>query len=230
MAEPIALVLGDGLSYHTVANRNFRSFKGLLIVAHYYRHSPDVIVSIDPRSFNEKEKQGIGRCRVVIAMSHWAQRMGLRQKVPADCRRKVEWDWIDEPKLTSGFFGILWAAKQGYKEIYTAGVDLTPGYHRSLDTCRYILSETLSKLRQDGVTVYKRSSLSSLPVPIKEPPLIDLSLADKAISSSVVSPWAARQQTTDGRARTAPWQRRPRDGNGITLVSSRSRRRPFQKL
>lgn len=228
-----ALILGDGPTYHSVAHHNFRSFDGLLVVAHYYRHSPDVIVSIDPRSFNEKERLGVGKCRVVIAMSNWAQRLGLRQKVPLAYQRKVEWDWIDEPKLTSGIFGIMWAAKQGYKEIYTAGVDLTPGYHRSFDLYRHqLLSKVFSDLSKKDVVVYKRSSASSLPVQIKEPPL--LASPQKWTAAAVQLPSSAHRISGNAFGRAAPWEkRRPQEEGGeattTVVVYRRNRRRPFQR-
>lgn len=175
-------------------------------------------MTVDPRMFNEKERHGIGRCRVVVAMSHWARGLSLDRRVPIDCKRKVEWEWIDEPKLTSGVFAILWAAKQGCKQIYTVGVDLTPGYNRSLDENRYLLVRAIENLQRSGVEVYKRSAGSSLPVPIKEPPLSQ-GHPEMPMDSPVIK--------IMGR-RSAPWQKRTEEDRlNLPIRSSMRVRRPF---
>lgn len=164
-----ALVIGDGPSYHSVANYDWGSFDGLVISTHFYRHRAGAVVTIDPRGFNQKERHALGRTRLVVAMSHWANSVGLKRFVPLHLHSKVEWDWCTHPVLTSGVYAIEWAAKQGCKEIYTIGVDLTPGYHRKLDTQRGLLAKTLSGLQAKGHKIYKRSPASSLPVPVRDP-------------------------------------------------------------
>lgn len=164
-----ALVIGDGPSYHSVANYDWGSFDGLVISTHFYRHRAGAVVSIDPRSFNQKERHALGRTRLVVAMSHWANSVGLKRFVPLHLHSKIEWEWCANPVLTSGVYAIEWAAKQGYKEIYTIGVDLTPGYHRKLDTQRSLLAKTLASLQARGHKIFKRSPASSLPIPVRDP-------------------------------------------------------------
>ncbi len=164
-----ALVLGDGPSYHAVAHVNWRAFDGLVVCAHYFRHGADAVVTIDPRAFDQKERHALGRARVVVAMSHWARRMGLQRHVPRDCKGRVEWGWCERPVLTSGVYAIEWAAAQGCTEIYTLGVDLTPGYHRVLDTQRGLLGRAMAGLAARGVQVFKGHPRSTLPVPLKDP-------------------------------------------------------------
>lgn len=165
-----ALVIGDGPSYHSVANVNWGTFDGLVISTHMYRQRAGVVISIDPRGFQLKERHAIGRARLVIAMSHWGNGIGLKRFVPNRFHKDIEWDWCAQPVLTSGIYAIEWAAKQGYKEIYTIGIDLSPGYHRRLDTQRHVLAKTIANLQsKGGVRIYKRSPLSTLPVPIKDP-------------------------------------------------------------
>ena len=84
-----ALVLGDGPSYHAAANVNWRLFDGLIISTHYYRHSADVVVSIDPRMFETKERIGLGKSRVVVALSHWGNQVGLKRYVPRNTIMKL---------------------------------------------------------------------------------------------------------------------------------------------
>ena len=165
-----ALVIGDGPSYHSVANVNWGTFDGLVISTHVYRQRAGVVISIDPRGFQTKERHAIGRARLVIAMSHWGNGIGLKRFVPNRFHKDIEWAWCAQPVLTSGVYAIEWAAKQGYKEIYTIGIDLSPGYHRSLDTQRHVLAKSITNLERNGsVRIYKRSPLSTLPVPVRDP-------------------------------------------------------------
>jgi hypothetical protein len=169
MSASRALVIGDGPSYHSVANFDWGSFDGLVVSTHFYRHRAGAVVTIDPRRFEEKERHAIGKARLVVALSHWGNEIGLKRFVPRRFHKDVEWAWCTHPVLTSGVYAIEWAAQQGCKEIYTMGVDLTPGYHKRLDTQRSLLARTLSALEAKGVRVYKRSPASTLPVPVRDP-------------------------------------------------------------
>jgi hypothetical protein len=169
MSASRALIIGDGPSYHSVANFDWGSFDGLVVSTHFYRQRAGAVVTIDPRRFQEKERHAIGKGRLVVALSHWGNEIGLKRFVPRRFHKDVEWAWCTHPVLTSGVYAIEWAAQQGCKEIYTMGVDLTPGYHKRLDTQRSLLARTLSALDAKGVRVYKRSPLSTLPVPVRDP-------------------------------------------------------------
>ena len=165
-----ALVMGDGPSYQLVSGLPWARFDGELSVAtHTWRHSVTAVVSIDPRRFSEKEQKAVGRSRVVIALSKWANAINLKRHVPRDFWGQVEWGWCDEPILTSGVFAILWAAAQGATEIYTVGVDLHSGYHNTLDKSRHLLRACINDLTSQGIRVYKRCPSSTLPVPVSDP-------------------------------------------------------------
>lgn len=164
-----ALVIGDGPSYHAVSGFDWGSFDGDVIATHVPRHRAKVVISIDPRSFERKERHAIGSARLVIAMSHWGNGVGLKRFVPKCFHKHIVWAWCNNPVLTSGVYAIEWAAQQGYTEIYTMGVDLNPGYHRRLDTQRSLLAKTISSIQAKGIQVFKRSPESTLPVPVKEP-------------------------------------------------------------
>ena len=49
------------------------------------------------------------------------------------------------------------------------GVDLSPGYHRTLDTQRPLLTKTMDALNKRGVKVFKKCPKSTLPVPVFDP-------------------------------------------------------------
>jgi hypothetical protein len=140
-----------------------------VVSTHFYRQRAGAVVTIDPRRFEEKERHAIGKARLVVALSHWGNEIGLKRFVPRRFHKDVEWAWCTHPVLTSGVYAIEWAAQQGCTEIYTMGVDLTPGYHKRLDTQRSLLARTLSALEAKGVRVYKRSPASTLPVPVRDP-------------------------------------------------------------
>lgn len=164
-----ALVIGDGPSYHSVANTDWSQFDGFIVSTHYYRHKAGAVVSIDPKLFDQKERHALGKARLVIGMSHWANSINLKRFIPKTLHSQIEWEWCDRPVLTSGIFAIEWAARAGFNEIYTLGIDLTPGYHRRLDTQRHVLAHVLGTLKARGVSVYKGSQVSTLPVAIRNP-------------------------------------------------------------
>lgn len=164
-----ALVIGDGPSYHSVSGFDWGEFDGLIVSTHFYRHRAAAVVTIDPRGFEQKERRAIGKTRLVVAMSDWANNIRLKRFVPRRHHKDVEWAWCSHPVMTSGVYAIEWAAQQGCEEIYTIGVDLSPGYHKSLDTQRPILAKILGSLDAKGVRVYKRSPASTLPVTVRDP-------------------------------------------------------------
>ena len=227
-----ALVIGDGPSYHSVSGFNWARFDGLIVSTHFYRQGAGAVVSIDPRSFDQKERHAIGKARLVVALSHWGNEIGLKRFVPKRFHRSVEWDWCTHPVLTSGIYAIEWAAKQGCNEIYTMGVDLSPGYHRRLDTQRPLLSKTLAALEAKGVRIFKRSPASTLPVPVRDPaehlpesaarpPPPSASPALKATPSRRPAPSVAPKRFLRARPAAAPERRvllRPRNGGPPRVV------------
>lgn len=208
MSQKRALIIGDGPSYHQVASYNWSKFDGFIVSTHFYRHHAGAVVSIDPKGFQHKERHALGKTRLVIALSHWANANNLKRLVPTKFHSQIEWPWCSNPVLTSGVYAIQWAAKQGYKEIYTIGIDLPVGYHRKLDSQRSQLAKTLAGLRAQGCTIYKRSHLSTLPVPVADPALF-LPEADRPPppARATVIPWTATLRNPTSFASAA--QRKP---------------------
>lgn len=209
MSQQRALIIGDGPSYHQVASYNWSKFDGFIVSTHFYRHRAGAVVSIDPKGFQHKERHALGKTRLVIALSHWANANNLKRLVPTKFHSQIEWPWCSNPVLTSGVYAIEWAAKQGYKEIYTIGIDLPVGYHRKLDTQRPHLAKTLAGLRAKGCSIYKRSHMSTLPVPVADPALF-LPEADRPPPvRAAVNLWTAALRTTASSTSASAPQRKP---------------------
>ena len=69
------------------------------------------------------------------------------------------------PDRDSGEFALWWAYRQGYKEIYTVGLDFIGDREKQ--------ARVAGMVRMfDGVNVYKTNELSRLPVPVKVPPVV----------------------------------------------------------
>jgi len=230
-----ALVIGDGPSYHRVGNFDWGSFDGLVVSTHFYRQRAAVVITIDPRGFNQKERHAVGKARLVVALSHWGNEIGLKRFIPRQFHKDIHWDWCEHPVLTSGVYAIEWAAKQGYKEIYTMGVDLSPGYHRRLDTQRPLLAKTIAALEAKGVRIYKRSQASTLPVPVRDPAEHLPAGAAKpgplphppASSRAFLLPRQPQQQLVCQRTRASTVRPSPAPGKRRVLVRPRNGRRPY---
>jgi hypothetical protein len=207
-----ALVLGDGPTYHSNSRLPLHRFDGLKVCCHYYRQRADVVISVDPRDFVRKEGRALGKARVVIGLSAWANRLRLRDRIPKRDQKRVEFTWCHHPKLTSGLYAIEWCVQQGYKEIYTMGVDLPRGYHRVMDQpdSRALLSRTLESYRKRGVAVYKMSKKSTLPVSVKSPPLPDATPKAKPSASMTFAPPETRDSTTRPPQASRPPPSKPR--------------------
>ena len=165
------LILGDGPSYKE-NKRHWRLFNGDLASIHYYRDDPDIVITADPRKYGDKESKAIDKCRLVIGMSNWFTSVRKERYIPHKDWDVIEWGWCTEARWTSGVFAIEWAVKEGYKEIYTVGIDLTTGngYNRNLED-----PQTNQKmkifLKELGTQtdIYKLSEDSELPYEVRDP-------------------------------------------------------------
>lgn len=159
------LIVGDGPSKSLLNKCNMSNID--IFCIHYHQPSlptPKAIISLDLTQYDKKEKIAIDKGLKVILSDNSCYgdfKQHLKDK-------NVEFYKPQKMVGNSGAFAIEWAIAQGYKEIYTAGLDFycDEGEYISITLLKSI-NNYLEEMMNKGILIYKLSMSSKLECPIK---------------------------------------------------------------
>jgi len=162
------LIIGDGPSSKNIEKHINYNVDSVIGIHRSYNNYTNLIITLDLREFKDKEQIGLDNNISLI--------FGTNYKKSFEFLKKYEHlvKLIDVPNLslTSGSFAIFWAIQNGYKNIYTAGIDYvseTNEFYPSEHALSFI-NKYLQEWNQKA-NIYKISKISKINAIVKSPPI-----------------------------------------------------------
>lgn len=161
------LIIGDGKSKKLI-NMKHKYKIDTIIGIHKSTHKyTNVVCTVDVSKFNEKEKNVIDNNIPLIYGCISIEKFNLT--VPEEYINDIKFMKYDLIQ-NSGLFAIIWAFKNGYNTIYTAGIDLYSEDKIYMNDIKIMCINYYLNYLSKKTSIYKICKDSLLDIPIKNPP------------------------------------------------------------
>lgn len=151
-----------GPAQSTIHWNNYEMFDGDVITCHTIKFGAKWAVSVDPSARTEDSAKLFPK-QIVVGTSPLHH--NISQSLFANAIVLHHGPDMRYPDRDTGEFALWFAWKEGYKEIYTVGLDMLNDREKQARVSGMVRM-------MEGVSVYKANEYSQMPVPIKEPPTI----------------------------------------------------------